>query len=80
MLETKSSKGAQSIAKLENEGKNNVNNLLEKILERNNLNQAYLKVVKKKGAAGVDGMTVEQMLPYLQQNKGELLAKIKSGK
>lgn len=37
-------------------------------------------MVKKKGAAGVDGMTVEQMLPYLQQNKGELLAKIKSGK
>ena len=34
----------------------NTNNLMEQILTNENLNQAYLQVVKNKGAEGVDGM------------------------
>ena len=33
--------------------------LMEQILSKDNLNAAYLQVVRNKGAAGVDGMTVE---------------------
>ena len=33
-------------------------NLLEKVLDRDNLNKAYKRVKANKGACGVDGMTV----------------------
>ena len=33
--------------------------LLEKILSRENLNEAYKRVYANKGASGVDGVTVE---------------------
>ena len=47
MLETKSNRGACSIVLTETERKDGAENLLERILERNNLNQAYLKVKRK---------------------------------
>ena len=52
--------------------------LLERILDRNNLNQAYLKVKRNGGSAGVDGMTVEEMLPYLRVHREELLESLRS--
>lgn len=53
--------------------------LFEKILSRNNLNQAFLQVVRNKGAAGVDGMTYDQLLPYLKERKEELLNSLRNG-
>src|SRR5699024_12538185 len=53
--------------------------LVEKVLSRNNLNQAFLQVVRNKGAAGVDGMTYEQLLPYLKEHKDELLISLRNG-
>ena len=79
MLETKSNRGACSIALTETERKDGAENLLERILERNNLNQAYLKVKRNGGSAGIDGMTVEEMLPYLKENREELLKALRSG-
>ena len=35
--------------------------LLEKILDDNNLYNAYKQVYKNKGASGVDGVTVEEL-------------------
>jgi 2-succinyl-5-enolpyruvyl-6-hydroxy-3-cyclohexene-1-carboxylate synthase len=35
--------------------------LLEEILSRKNLNDAYLQFYRNKGASGVDGVTVEQL-------------------
>lgn len=54
-------------------------NLFEKILSRNNLNLAYLQVVRNKGAAGIDGMTYDQLLPHLKEHKEELLMKLRNG-
>jgi group II intron reverse transcriptase/maturase len=52
--------------------------LLERVLERGNLQRALKKVRQNKGAAGVDGMTVEQLPAYLRvhwpQLREELLA------
>ena len=79
MLETKSNRGACSIALTETERKDGAENLLERILERNNLNQAYLKVKRNGGSAGIDGMTVEEMLPYLKENREELLKALRCG-
>ena len=54
--------------------------LLEKVLERDNLNRAYKRVRANKGAAGVDGMTVDEALSWLKVHRGELLDSIRSGK
>lgn len=78
MLETKSNKGACSTVLTETERRSGAENLLEKILDRNNLNQAYLRVKKNGGSAGTDGMTVEEMLPYLKEHREEILESVLS--
>ena len=78
MLETKSNKGACSTVLTETERGSGAENLLEKILDRNNLNQAYLRVKKNGGSAGIDGMTVEEMLPYLKEHREEFLESVLS--
>jgi len=76
--------GEQSIASATKEEKDkskvNTQNLLEKILERANLNLAYQRVVKNGGSHGVDGMQVNALLPYLKQNGPDLLQAIREGK
>ena len=54
--------------------------LLEKILTRDNLNLAYKQVKRNKGAGGIDGMQVDELLPYLKENRNELIESIRSGK
>ncbi len=54
--------------------------LLEKILSRDNLNRAYKRVKANKGAPGIDGVTVEQALPWLREHREELLDMIRQGK
>lgn len=49
-----------------------VSDLMEQICERDNLNRAYKRVKSNKGAAGVDGMSVEDLYPWLLEHKGEL--------
>jgi Retron-type reverse transcriptase len=56
------------------------NNLLELILRKHNLNQAYKKVKSNKGAGGIDGMQVDELLSYLKENQEELIQKIRLGK
>jgi group II intron reverse transcriptase/maturase len=54
--------------------------LLEFILSPANLNSAYKKVKRNKGAGGVDKMQVESLKDYLVENKDELLTSIMQGK
>ena len=54
--------------------------LLEKVLNRDNLNKAYKRVKANKGASGVDGMTIDEALVWLKENGKELLEKIRNGK
>lgn len=49
------------------------------VLTRNNLNLAYQRVAKNKGVAGLDGMTVEDLLPYLKEHREELLEQLANG-
>lgn len=55
-------------------------NLLELILRKDNLNKAYKKVRSNKGKGGIDGMQVDELLPYLRENQTELIQKIRCGK
>ena len=79
MLETESNKGARSIASSETGEGNGAEVLLERMLERSNLNRAYERVKQNGGAAGVDGMTVDEMLPYLKANREEFLKSVLGG-
>lgn len=56
------------------------NRLLEKILQLTNLNNAYKKVKSNKGAGGIDGMSVDELLPFLRDNQMQLIQQIKDGK
>ena len=53
--------------------------LLEKILNKDNLNRAYKRVKANKGAPGVDGMTIDDALPWLKEHNRELVERIRSG-
>ena len=53
---------------------------MEKILDRDNLNRAFKRVKANKGAAGVDGMTIDEAFIYLKENKKSLLERIYKGK
>lgn len=54
--------------------------LLEQILQGRNLNKAYLKVKSNKGSGGVDGMDVDELLPYLREHGKDLNRQILLGK
>ena len=53
---------------------------MEKILAKDNMNQAYRQVVRNKGKHGIDGMTVDELLPYLKENGNQLRKDILQGK
>ena len=42
--------------------------LMERVLERENLKRALKQVKRNKGTAGVDGMTIEELTPYLKKH------------
>jgi RNA-directed DNA polymerase len=54
--------------------------LLEQILQPDNLNKAYKKVKSNKGAGGIDGMSVDELLTFLKDNQKLLVQKLKDGK
>ncbi len=54
--------------------------MLERILDRNNLNAAYRRVKKNHGSGGVDGMSVVELGAYLAAHKDEICGAILDGK
>ena len=53
--------------------------LLEEIVSRENLNRAYKRVKRNKGAGGVDGMEVDELLQYLKDKGEEIRESIVAG-
>lgn len=54
--------------------------LLEQILSPENLDLAYRQVKRNKGAGGIDGMQVDELLPYLKDHQNELVQALRDGK
>ena len=52
--------------------------LMDEVLSKDNLNQAYLQVTRNKGASGVDDMTCEEVKDYLKVHGNDLINQIKS--
>ncbi|WP_416354059.1 group II intron reverse transcriptase/maturase [Agrilactobacillus fermenti] len=77
-LEGQEQPGARSVISGEDKMWNGVS-FQDLVLSRDNLNQAYLKVRSNKGAAGIDGLTVDELLPYLKQHRDELIASLRDG-
>ena len=53
--------------------------LLEEIVSAGNLNKAYKRVKRNKGAGGVDGMSVDELLQYLKDNGKKIRETILAG-
>jgi len=54
-------------------------NLMEQISDLRNLNRAYMQVRNKKGAGGVDAMSVNELGSYLSKHKEELIRQLLDG-
>lgn len=71
-------------ASIETEGDTHNLNLyagitLEAILEPSNLKEALKRVVANRGAPGIDGMEVGQLLDWIRNHPGQLTKAIKEG-
>ncbi|WP_240049602.1 hypothetical protein [Loigolactobacillus coryniformis] len=53
--------------------------LMDAILKRNNLNAAYLRIKRNKGVAGIDGISIKAMLPYLKEHRESLIKAVRTG-
>lgn len=77
-LEDQRQAGARRMASGENTMMSGIQ-FQDLVLDRNNLNQAFLRVRGNKGAAGLDGMTIEDLRPYLDKHKDEIRASLADG-
>ncbi|MHC1682657.1 MAG: group II intron reverse transcriptase/maturase [Clostridiaceae bacterium] len=68
-----------TIEKQQNAENRYTNGLLERIIDRNNLNQAFKRVKINKGSHGIDGMKVDELLQYLKENGDSLRQSLLDG-
>lgn len=82
-VEPERNAGALSISstseKEANDGKWYNMGLLEEILEPDNMNKAFKRVKSNKGKPGSDGMTVDELLPFLKENGDQIKQAIMEG-
>jgi RNA-directed DNA polymerase len=53
---------------------------IEEVLRRENMLRAYQGVKRNKGSAGVDGMTVDELMPYLRVHWARIRDEIRNGR
>jgi len=53
--------------------------LLERIVSKGNLYDAYERVKKNNGSHGIDGMRVDELLPYLKEHATEIIESLLDG-
>ena len=53
--------------------------LIEQVVRRENLVAAHARVVHNDGAPGVDGMTVDELLPYCRRHWARIREQLRSG-
>jgi len=53
--------------------------MIEVVTNRRNMHHAYRHVVSNKGSAGVDGMTVKELYPYLKENRDWIVSGLLNG-
>jgi RNA-directed DNA polymerase len=53
--------------------------LMEEVCQRDNLNEAYSRVMANQGAPGIDGMPVEDLSSWIAEHRQELLSSLFDG-
>ena len=53
--------------------------LFEKIINKDNLNEAYKRVKKNKESYGIDKMGVDELLTYLKENGDQIKQSLQEG-
>jgi len=66
-------------AKTELESRAAVGPSMETIVERVNLKKALARVKRNKGASGLDGMTIDELVPYLKEHWPRIRAQLLDG-
>lgn len=56
-----------------------LDNLMERILERDNVQQAWLRVRSNRGAPGSDGMSLEDFPDYAREHWSEIRQSLRDG-
>jgi group II intron reverse transcriptase/maturase len=83
-LETERVSGALSCDVASSDGKakqkSSTENLLERIVHKENMNKAVKRVVKNRGSHGIDGMQVDALRPYLIDHGREIVETILEGR
>lgn len=69
----------RQISKVLTVGNSLTKSLMEKICNPSNLNRAYKRVKANKGAAGVDGMTVDKLRDWIAEHKESLIESLLTG-
>ncbi len=82
-LDTRNKQGVFSVSSVLSEEKTKsekvTETLLESIVTKRNLYEAYKRVKKNKGSHGVDGMRVDELLPYLKMHAIEVSESLLDG-
>ena len=76
---TESAPGAEAVTATDGQTKAEARQLMEAVVERTNLMAAYQRVMRNKGAAGVDGLPVTELKPWLQRYWPSLRAALLDG-
>jgi retron-type reverse transcriptase len=58
---------------------NSIENLLSAILSKDNLNLAWKRVRSNKGAAGIDGITIDDFVEHFKQVGNDIVESIRQG-
>ena len=53
-------------------------NLIDEITSKNNLNNAYKRIVDNKGTSGVNGITVQELGEYIKNNRDTIVYSIRT--
>jgi RNA-directed DNA polymerase len=75
----RTSTGSQARTARNDSGGDEALTLIEQVVRRENLVAAHARVVRNGGAPGVDGMTVEDLMPYCRQHWARLREQLLSG-
>ena len=84
-LETGNKRGVHSVAsvvpkvEIENRARISTDNLLEKILARDNMYRAMQRVIKNKGSHGVDGIKTDELHNYCKKHWAIIKSKLLDG-
>lgn len=82
-LEAREDVGVRSVSLANTHGKaesrERTADLMERILDRDNLNGAVKRVIRNKGSHGIDGMQVDELLPYLKEHGLSIVSELRGG-